>query len=503
LRRALRNQIRNQGKLFVEELLEADGFAALSMVELKELRPGSREAGTPPHRNPRDVQRKGGREMDSRKVIVIGAGIGGLSAACWLSERGYQVEILELADRPGGRMVTLERKGDRVDVGAQFYHSNYRYAFDLMDAVDLRRTTRQIREKVRFAPIDGKATTISPGSFHLNDFGLANHLKLFSLVLKHVVFAHRSPMYRIAEDRPEYDEVAASELFKAPSEQRLRNLVTSITLASNMCSPELTSLYHFVQLLRIDLFTSYHALTGGVASLAEEMAKQLPIRYEAPVRQLVMENGRVVGVQMEADGAVERAGHVIVAAAAPSVGKMLSDELKEQRDFYESVSSAPLPMPVFFLDRPISKDVWSYFNDPSLGRPFSFAVDGGVKCPEMVPSGKSIVSAWACYPQTVDLVARSDDDLLKQALEDLELVIPGISNWVEEATLFRHELAGMGHYPPGAYRRVLDFKEKANDLRGVSFVSDIFGGCFMEAAMASAFEAVQRVCAQDGDGATV
>ena len=61
-----------------------------------------------------------------------------------------------------------------------------------------------------------------------------------------------------------------------------------------------------------------------------------------------------------------------------------------------------------------------------------------------------------------------------------------------------HKEAGMGHYPPGSYRKVLDFKEKAKDLKGVSFVSDIFGGCFMEAAMVSANEAVKRVCGWGG-----
>ena len=42
--------------------------------------------------------------MENRKVIVIGAGIGGLSAGYWLGQRGYDVEILEALDRPGGRM---------------------------------------------------------------------------------------------------------------------------------------------------------------------------------------------------------------------------------------------------------------------------------------------------------------------------------------------------------------------------------------------------------------
>ncbi len=61
--------------------------------------------------------------MENKKVIIVGAGVGGLSAGYWLSQRGYEVEILEALDRPGGRLATIERKGDKVDVGAQFFHS--------------------------------------------------------------------------------------------------------------------------------------------------------------------------------------------------------------------------------------------------------------------------------------------------------------------------------------------------------------------------------------------
>jgi protoporphyrinogen oxidase len=436
--------------------------------------------------------------VENRKVLIVGAGISGLSAGYWLTQRGYEVEILEALERPGGRMATIERNGDKVDVGAQFFHSNYVHSFDLIEAFGLRRTLKDIRGKVEFKFADGTKLEFSPGSPYMKGLGLANNAKLFGFALRHIVFAHRSPMYRIEEDRPELDDVEISSFFKRPSEQKLRDLFTGIALASNMTEPEWMSLYHFIQLLRIDLFTSFSVLGGGTASLSDAMARSLPVHCDSPVRQLVVEKGRVVGVQMEGDGSVKKAGHVIVAAAAPSVGRMLPDELAEQRQFFDSVVQAPLPMPVFFLDRPVKKDVWAYFNQPTVKKTFSFAVDGSVKCPEMVPSGKGVVSAWSCYPNTLEMVGKSDEEIAKKALEDLELVIPGITGWVEEARVFWHKEAGMGHYPAGSYRKVLDFKKKARDLRGISFVSDILGGCFMEAAMVSASEAVRRVCGWGG-----
>ena len=51
-------------------------------------------------------------------VVVIGAGIGGLTAAALLARRGYQVVVLDQAIVPGGCASTFKRKGFTFDVGA-------------------------------------------------------------------------------------------------------------------------------------------------------------------------------------------------------------------------------------------------------------------------------------------------------------------------------------------------------------------------------------------------
>ena len=59
--------------------------------------------------------------LDSESVIVVGAGIGGLSAACHLADAGADVTVVEQHDHPGGVAGRIERDGFRFDTGPSWY----------------------------------------------------------------------------------------------------------------------------------------------------------------------------------------------------------------------------------------------------------------------------------------------------------------------------------------------------------------------------------------------
>ena len=50
-----------------------------------------------------------------KKILVIGAGIAGLSSASYLQRNGFETEVFELHDRPGGLCAAWERKGYTFD----------------------------------------------------------------------------------------------------------------------------------------------------------------------------------------------------------------------------------------------------------------------------------------------------------------------------------------------------------------------------------------------------
>jgi phytoene desaturase len=63
----------------------------------------------------------------SKKVLIIGSGLGSLASALRLTSKGYQVEILEKYHRPGGRLNLIEKDGFSFDMGPSFFSMSYEF----------------------------------------------------------------------------------------------------------------------------------------------------------------------------------------------------------------------------------------------------------------------------------------------------------------------------------------------------------------------------------------
>ncbi len=55
--------------------------------------------------------------MSNKSVVIVGAGISGLTTAYWLNKDGFDVKILESKSDAGGAMETIREKGFLVDFG--------------------------------------------------------------------------------------------------------------------------------------------------------------------------------------------------------------------------------------------------------------------------------------------------------------------------------------------------------------------------------------------------
>ncbi len=422
-------------------------------------------------------------------VIVVGAGLAGLSAGYRLRQKGFKVLILEASDRAGGRMRSLERKGDRIDVGTQSVRSNQPAVLRLIDEMNLGSTKRKIKQTALFCLDDGSTYLMNPNVPYMKILGPRGNAELLSLAIKYLALGHRFSPYRIDKDIPEYDNVSGLSICGKPSQKPVKDFFVEPLV---MEPPDRLSLYHVLRTIRF-MLSQPIGMTRGMASLSEELAERLPVKYESPAKQLVMEKGRIIGVELEGKGSVERADHTVIAADPVSAAKMMPPEMAEERQFFESIPYVGIPMVIFFLDRRVHEHTWTYFNRPGLRNTVMFAIDETAKMPEMVPSGKSIFTVWLGIPTNNNMMGEPDDLIIETARDNMEPILPGFSQWIEEAAVVRFPFAGPD-YDLGAHRRVMDFCDRAKKMQGVSFAGDLFAGGFTESAVESSDAVVRRIC---------
>ena len=72
--------------------------------------------------------------MTTARVVVIGAGVAGLSAATWLADAGCRVTVVDARAQPGGRATAFvdRQTGELVDNGQHVLFGCYRATFDFL-----------------------------------------------------------------------------------------------------------------------------------------------------------------------------------------------------------------------------------------------------------------------------------------------------------------------------------------------------------------------------------
>jgi protoporphyrinogen oxidase len=422
------------------------------------------------------------------RVIVVGAGIAGIGAATYFARKGHDVEVLEAGDRVGGRAITLtSKRGDKVDAGTQYFHSNYRRALALMDDVGLRNQLSPVAGPTRF--FDARSQR---GYFDISHrlpwfppAGL-NNLKALGLIGR-VFRAQRDPFS--LDYSPALD---AANAWSKLTDPFLREFVLRpLMLAGALAEPAVAepSLAHVLRLFRIVVMTNYYVLPGGVASLSATLAQKLRVRFGQPAKHIVFERDTFAGIELES-GEVLRADHVIIAVPPPAALRLLPENWTAERRYLEGITIPPFALVSLFLDRPLDKRVWSYMLPPQKSA-VSFVTDALRKAPTMVPSGKSVLQTWICCPASRDFVTLSDNETIERCRRELDPYFPGLSNMIEEAHVTRHPYAVPFH-SQGHQARTLEFLRSVDARKGVSFCGDYMTGGFMEAALWSAARAATR-----------
>lgn len=90
----------------------------------------------------------------NRKVIILGAGLTGLSAAYYLRNESVELTILEARDRTGGRIHTVRKEDEApVEMGATWLGRKHRDLIGLLEELNLPIFEQRMSDRAIYQPI--------------------------------------------------------------------------------------------------------------------------------------------------------------------------------------------------------------------------------------------------------------------------------------------------------------------------------------------------------------
>jgi len=294
---------------------------------------------------------------DTNHVIVIGAGIGGLSAAIRLAGMGYLVTVLEQLDAIGGKMGEVREAGFRFDTGPSVI--TMRHVYEQL----FREAGRDLRDYVELAPLDPITR------YHWRDGAVIDAVSDVDAMCEQIhriapgeVDAYRHFMHYVSSL---YDAVSAPFLNRSRLSMRdiLRMPLTDIFRVDALRSMHqaVTAHFHDPHLIQLfDRFATYNGSSpflapatfnviahvemalgawyprGGVYQLArayEKLALELgvEIRTGTRVDEVVIQNRAATGVRIIGGEVIAADGVVVNADYMHALHTILSSRTNTHR----------------------------------------------------------------------------------------------------------------------------------------------------------------------------
>lgn len=273
------------------------------------------------------------------RVVVVGAGFGGLSAAIRLAHTGAQVTLLERQSRAGGRAGRIEREGFAFDTGPSVV--TMPHLFDelfqlggerLVDHVDLQRLDPAYRatfhdgsvlhvrgsveamvEEVRAVCGQAEADRFVRFARRLEQLYQAEYASFidanFDSPLDLARPAAMVRLVRLGGFRRMYPLV--SSFLK---DWRLIRMFTFQAMYAGMSPYEALGVYAVIAYM--DAIAGVYGVSGGVGALGDALGdlavrRGVEVRYDTEVAAVEIEGGRAVGVRT-VDGEVVPADVVVL-----------------------------------------------------------------------------------------------------------------------------------------------------------------------------------------------
>lgn len=419
-------------------------------------------------------------------VVVIGAGLSGLTAAHRLRQGGASVTVLEAGTRPGGRVATETRGRYVVDTGPDALTAGYSSYLRLVRDLGLGDRVLDTAAVIGLVR-DGRIIDIDPGRPLRLPFtralGIAAKLRMVAGLVKlrravAGVDSYEMTSSAVLDDPERTAAEFAAEHFGREVAEYLIDPLMRLTTGSGADNASTLNVLGVLGAWSSALQT----VRGGLGVVTDELAARLEVRFGATVTR-VDETASGVSVcytdadgehEIQADGAVigamyHRATEIwpTLSNASPAFGDKLRNVklISVSLGYSTPTRTAAYPVLVPTVENREALLIFMQHN----------------KSPDRAPACHSLVTVHTDTTVTDAFLDRSDAQLEAWAADIVERLCPELAGHRDMGVVTRWPVAGY-LADPGFWRRSSRLLAELPADGPVRVAGDLFGAGSMESA---------------------
>ncbi|MBI1890948.1 MAG: FAD-dependent oxidoreductase [Burkholderiales bacterium] len=379
--------------------------------------------------------------MTSGSVVVVGAGIAGLTAAYYLSKRGFDVTVLEASERVGGRMSTDRIGGYVLDRGAQFLSDGYPVLGELIDELGLADNLCSASGWtgiVRSGAVR-RINTLHPWSPALS--GLLSWRDTLRVARGSLALARKTKRLPLSDYSSWHaldDADAAEWIAAAFGNGALEYLFEPMLEGFYFQAPEQMSRAWPAIVWSFGMRRKgATALTNGIGSIPETLANRLNVSLSTVVESI---DTTATDVLVNTSAGVLHADYVVLATTASAARTIYAPahdvEARLLGTSYSASINICLAVPEGVSTAKVRNDIYGLLIPRQERQVISAIALESRKCPQYVPRGE-LMNVMLSGLAGERLARASEEEVLAEVLPELEVYFPSITRKIAFAHFCR------------------------------------------------------------------
>jgi protoporphyrinogen oxidase len=437
-----------------------------------------------------------------KKVVVVGGGSSGLSAAFTLKKHGYDVTLLDRDKTPGGRLKMYEKDGFSINIATQLFVPSYRTAHDLVDEVGLSDQVLPVDmslmrvyfngDWVTSRPDPNNPTELAKAGAYAQNMG-ANLPRFFEWIggLSQTMYEGSADWlaHLDGDDSGNFEDFVRANF----GDEVLECLVQPVIATIGLTRPDDIGVAVGAMFMKSVVGGQCEVLKHGVGDLATQIIKYLgdTIVSDTPAREIKVVNGRVTGVVT--DRGFYEAEAVICATQGNKVMDLIPGLSDAQKQAVSRVTYCRCMHSMLFYDEVLSDRMMGGMMPRRTGAPFCGLLLNSRYGSAALPEGKECVSLFYYGEGNDRYWNSSEDEIAEVSAREFRKFFPELPAHYSFAKTIKIEEANYTMHAGAATAMKRLREHHYQDVTGLYLAGDYLytGSC--ESALTSGRKAAEVV----------